>query len=160
MLRSPAACTPAFFAATVAAASLLAACGDNQATGDSVDTQAPTTTASVPGGVVRSLPESLILTANEPATIYYTTDGTAPDTSSDHGPSPVVVSDLDVELRIETARDGVGPLGVDDAPPRRALAREGDVVEALVEVAQRCDGQVDDLGLHRLGHATAALSQT
>jgi len=52
------------------------------------DSTAPTTTASPTGGSYNS-DQSVTLTANEPATIYYTTDGSTPTTSSTSGSSPV-----------------------------------------------------------------------
>ena len=68
--------------------------------------------------------------------------------------------DLDLELGVEPTGDGVRAPGIDDPPPARALARQRDVVEALVQLAQRRDGEVDDLGVERRRHATAARSQT
>jgi cysteine-rich repeat protein len=53
----------------------------------------PTTTASPAGGVFRT-PPTVTLTADEPATIYYTTDGSLPTTASASGPSPVTVAGL------------------------------------------------------------------
>jgi len=54
------------------------------------DTTAPVTTASPPGGSYTS-PQSVTLTANEPATIYYTTNGATPTLASPvySGPIPV-----------------------------------------------------------------------
>ena len=49
---------------------------------EEVDTTAPTTTASPPGGTYTST-QLITLTADEPATIYYTTDGSTPTTSSE-----------------------------------------------------------------------------
>src|SRR2546427_2500718 len=48
----------------------------------------PTASASPAGGTYTSA-QSVTLAASEPATIYYTTDGTTPTTSSTNGPSPV-----------------------------------------------------------------------
>ncbi|MFQ5454664.1 MAG: fibronectin type III domain-containing protein [Nitrospirota bacterium] len=56
-----------------------------------IDTSFPTTTASPPGNRYGSA-QSVTLTANEPATIYYTTDGTTPAVggpTTTSGPSPV-----------------------------------------------------------------------
>lgn len=86
----------------VLAALLGAACGDNTpgvSTPDAgpsadanADTVAPTTTASPPGGAGFDVPPVVTLTADEPATIYYTTDGSAPTTSSPSGASPLEVT--------------------------------------------------------------------
>lgn len=54
------------------------------------DPDAPTVTASPAGGVTRD-PVSVRLTASEPATIYYTTNGTAPSTSSSRYVGPITV---------------------------------------------------------------------
>lgn len=48
----------------------------------------PLTTASPAGGSY-SVPQSITLTTSEPATIYYTTNGDTPTTSSASGPSPI-----------------------------------------------------------------------
>ena len=48
----------------------------------------PTVTASPPAGTY-SGPQSVSLTASAPGTIYYTTNGSTPTTSSPNGPSPV-----------------------------------------------------------------------
>ncbi len=91
----------------VAAVLLGTACGDNspategdpdamtaQPDADVADTTAPTTTASPAGGVGFDLPETVTLTADEPSTIYYTTDGTTPTTASASGPSPLAVTGI------------------------------------------------------------------
>lgn len=90
----------------VAAVLLGAACGDNSAgTVDpdampagpdaaATDTTAPTTTASPPGGVGFDVPQAVTLTADEAATIYYTTDGTTPTTASPSGASPLEVTGI------------------------------------------------------------------
>lgn len=46
-------------------------------------------TVASPAGGSYSSPQSVTLTASEPATIYYTTNGSTPTTSSANGPSPV-----------------------------------------------------------------------
>ncbi len=56
------------------------------------DTQAPTTTANPVGGNFFDMPTTVTLTADEPATIYYTTDGTEPMASSASGASPLTVT--------------------------------------------------------------------
>lgn len=55
------------------------------------DTAAPSTTAS-PGGGTYTSAQGVTLTANETATIYYTTDGTTPTTSSTVYSGPITIS--------------------------------------------------------------------
>src|SRR5262249_51441162 len=72
----------------------LAACGDVSHKPDaSTDTTAPTTSASPEPGVSRTPPQ-VTLTSNEPATVYYTTDGSEPSDASPHGDSPLAVTGL------------------------------------------------------------------
>jgi peptidoglycan/xylan/chitin deacetylase (PgdA/CDA1 family) len=52
------------------------------------DTTPPIVSASPPAGNY-NVPQSITLTANEPAVIYYTTNGADPNLSSSHGTSPV-----------------------------------------------------------------------
>lgn len=72
------------------AALAAAACGDDL-DGDSV-AGPPTTTATPLAGVYRTGPV-VTLTANEPATIYYTTDGSTPTTDSASSESPVTIDE-------------------------------------------------------------------
>src|SRR5206468_708888 len=58
------------------------------ATQDYINNLPPTVSASPAGGTYTSA-KSVTLTASEPATIYYTKDGTTPTTSSTSGPSLV-----------------------------------------------------------------------
>jgi hypothetical protein len=58
--------------------------------------------------------------------------------------------DLDLDLGIEPAGDRVRAVRVEDAPVTRPR-RRGQVVQALVELAQRRRGEVDDLDGCRLG---------
>jgi len=69
------------FAALTCIAMLLALAVPAMAAKPGSDTTAPVTTASPLGGTF-SEPVSVTLTVNEPATTYYTTDGTTPTTSS------------------------------------------------------------------------------
>ena len=55
-----------------------------------IDTIAPIVTATPPGGFYNAS-QSVTLSANEPATIYYTVDGSAPTTASTVYTSPVVI---------------------------------------------------------------------
>ena len=72
--------------------------------------------------------------------------------------------DLDLELGVEPAGDRVRAVRVDDPPARGPSGAAGEVVQALVELAQRRLGEVDDLDRRRLGgarrHQTVARSQT
>ena len=56
-----------------------------------IDTDAPIVTASPLGGQFTTA-QSVVLTAGEPATIFFTTDGTTPTTASARGASPVTVN--------------------------------------------------------------------
>lgn len=58
--------------------------------GDGEDTTAPTTAATPSGGTYGS-PRSVTLTANEPATTYYTLDGSPPTTGSTVYSNPIEV---------------------------------------------------------------------
>lgn len=55
------------------------------------DTTPPIVSASPAGGVYNS-PQSVTLTSDEPATIYYTTDGSTPTTSSTKYTAPIPIS--------------------------------------------------------------------
>jgi len=68
---------------------------------DPNDTTAPTTTADPPGGPYYELPSSVRLESDEPAIIYYTTDGSTPDTSSTSEVSPVVVTTITDGMEIK-----------------------------------------------------------
>ncbi len=72
--------------------------------------------------------------------------------------------DLDLDLGVEPARDGVRTARVDDAPVTRTGRTPGEVVQALVQLTQRRRREVDDLDgcVLTLGdrHQTSAFSQT
>ena len=62
---------------------------------DPDDTTPPVTTADQPGGRSRNpIPEELWLTTNEPAMVYYTTDGSEPNETSTQEPPPVLIPHL------------------------------------------------------------------
>ena len=62
---------------------------------DPNDATAPTTSATPPGGRSRdAVPGNVVLTTDEPATIFFTRDGSEPTSSSPSEPSPVTVTDI------------------------------------------------------------------
>src|SRR5262249_33657500 len=65
---------------------------------------------------------------------------------------PHVTVDLDLHVGVETAGDCVGPGGVDDPPAGRA-GLAGQVVQTLVQLAQRRLGQIHDLDCLGRAHA-------
>jgi hypothetical protein len=108
-----------------------------------VDGQVPSTTISPPPGDYQTL-TVLVLGADEPATIYYTTDGTDPTTSSESGASPIVLPGLSegtTELRY-FAVDAAGnaeavqsaSYRVDKTPPATIAAPPGGRYVSLTEV--------------------------
>ena len=52
---------------------------------------------------------------------------------------------IDLDFRVDTARDGVGAVRVEHAPAARRGRVVNEIVEALIEVAERRGGEVDDL---------------
>ncbi len=70
-----------------------------------LDTTPPVTTPSPAGGTYTSV-KSVTLTANEPATIYYTTNGTAPTTTSPAYSGPLTIG-VTTSLKF-FARDSAG----------------------------------------------------
>ena len=75
-----------------------------------VDTVAPTVTASPAGGQFTTA-QNVVLTASEPATIFYTTDGTTPTATSTSGPSPVTVNIAQSTTLKYFAKDPAGNVG-------------------------------------------------
>ena len=73
---------------------------------------------------------------------------------------PDVPFDLDVELRVEPAGDGVRPARVDDPPAPRARAGARDVVQALVELPQGVTARSTTSRLERRRHQAIAFSHT
>src|SRR5207249_8032510 len=90
-----------------------------------LDTTAPTVSAS-PAAATYTSAKSVTLAASEPATIYYTKDGTTPTTSSTNGPSPVtgIIINNNSTLKF-FAKDDSGNIGpavtqvytIDTTPP-------------------------------------------
>ncbi len=80
-------CRFSYFVLVLLLSAIISACGSGGGSSSSStptttsDTTAPTTTASPAGGTYSSA-QTVTLTANETATIYYTTDGTTPTTGS------------------------------------------------------------------------------
>ena len=64
--------------------------------------------------------------------------------------------DLDLEGRVDTNRDSVCAIWVDDAPAQRTPS--GTVVQPLVEFAERRRCEVDNLNVRRSCHRTASFS--
>ncbi|MCI0558838.1 MAG: chitobiase/beta-hexosaminidase C-terminal domain-containing protein [Nitrososphaera sp.] len=73
-----------------------------------IDTVAPTVTASPPGGMYSS-GQSVTLTASEPSTIYYTTNGATPTTSSSVYSLPLSITSATTLSFM--ARDAAGNFG-------------------------------------------------
>lgn len=85
------------------------------------DTTPPSVGATPPGGTYAAA-QSVTLAAGEPATIYYTLDGSAPTTSSLSGPSP---------LAVEVSESGtLRYFGVDAAGNSGAVASQAYVIQA------------------------------
>jgi hypothetical protein len=79
-----------------------------------IDTVAPTVTASPVGGQFTTA-QSVVLTASEAATIFYTTDGTTPSATSTSGPSPLTVN-VPSSLTLKYfAKDPAGNVGLADS---------------------------------------------
>jgi hypothetical protein len=83
-------------------------------TGVVVNTGVPTVSASPAAGTYSSA-QSIKLTSSAPGTIFYTTDGTTPTTSSTSGTSPVTVPVSNTETLKFFAKDtanNVGPISL------------------------------------------------
>src|SRR5688572_1732170 len=64
------------------------------------DGAAPATTADPPGGSFREMPAEVRLASDEPATIFFTLDGSTPTTASPSEPSPVLLTELPPDTTI------------------------------------------------------------
>ncbi len=85
-------------------------------TWDPNDSTAPTTSITPDGGQIPAA-GAVVLTSSEPATIYYTTDGSEPTTSSASGVTSVAVPNLAVGDGDVTVRFfAVDPAGNSEAP--------------------------------------------
>lgn len=109
---------------------------------DPSDGDAPAVSVEPPGGPTRALPLFVMLTTDEPATIYYTTDGSEPTQSSAHDTSPTIVTGIEdgTELRYFA----VDPTG--NAAPVKSAVYDLDVagpaaVSALAAVPK--PGQIE-----------------
>jgi hypothetical protein len=75
-----------------------------------------------------------------------------------------VALDLDLDRGVKPAREGVRAARIEDPEPSRSGSAAGQVVQPLVELANGCRPEVDDLELgclrHRDVHQTFAFSQT
>jgi hypothetical protein len=85
--------TPHLWCLLFVSAVALASCGGGHGGGGGGDSTPPVTTALPSGNPSSTLTisQSVVLTASEPATIFYTTSGTAPGTSVS-GPSPLTIT--------------------------------------------------------------------
>ena len=71
----------------------------------------PTVSASPPTGTYNPS-QSVTLTASAPGTVYYTTDGSTPTTSSTNGPSPVLLAintNSTLKFFAKDASNNIGP---------------------------------------------------
>jgi hypothetical protein len=70
-----------------------------------------------------------------------------------------VAVDLDLDVRVDPAGDGVGAVGIEPTQVPRPSAVRGEVVETLVQVAKPRRGEVDGLEPGRDAHPTRAVAQ-
>jgi hypothetical protein len=93
-----------------------------------LQTVAPITTASPEGGTYTSA-QSVTLTANKPATIYYTSNGTTPTTSSPVYSSPISITTtttlkffaVDNAGNSESVKTEIYTINIDHTPPVTSL---------------------------------------
>lgn len=109
-----------------------------------IDTSAPTVTAAPQGGIYNS-EQSVTFTADEPATIYYTADGTTPTTLSDTYTDPILVEETKTLTFFGV--DGLGNAGeissvqyiIDTVPPTVTAAPPGGTYDSVQEVTLSSD---------------------
>ncbi|MEM9598759.1 MAG: chitobiase/beta-hexosaminidase C-terminal domain-containing protein, partial [Acidobacteriota bacterium] len=116
--------------------------------GPAVDTTPPTTTASPSGGTFGSS-VTVTLTADEPATTYFTLDGTTPDTASSVYAAPLQISvdttlrffSIDVAGNAESVRSAVFVIGGggDTTPPTTTASPPGGSYGGPVSVTLSAD---------------------
>ncbi len=120
-----------------------------------IDTTAPTTTASPAGGTYASA-QSVTLTCNDGSglgcyKIYYTTDGTTPTTSSPVYSSPINLSVTtalkffakDLAGNSETVQTQIYIIGADTTPPTTTASPAGGTYDSAQSVTLTC---TDGLG--------------
>ena len=106
------------------------------------DTTPPVTTASPSGGTYTAV-QNVILTANEPATIYYTTNGSTPTTTSQvySGPIPIPATTTlkffarDVAGNSETVKTATYTLNLDTTPPVTTASPPGGTYSSAQSVS-------------------------
>jgi hypothetical protein len=119
-------------------------------TGTAGDKTPPITTADPPGGTHASA-LSVTLTSNEPATVYYTTDGREPTVSDNDGTGPSPLSGIDISADTTLkffAKDTAGNVesvkmqtyvinsGPDETPPTTTAAPPGGEYGSAVSVTK------------------------
>ena len=101
----------------------LAACGNFEWFPKTVDKTPPNVTASILGKTlfnnatthVSAFPAAVVFASNEPATIYYTTDDSAPSTAS---PSVIIASSVGVPGPTITSNTFLKFFGIDATPQK------------------------------------------
>lgn len=99
--------------------------------------RAPPTTVASPAGGAFAVPQIVVLTADEPAAIYYTTDGSSPSTSSPVYSDPLTI-DVDTVLSFAA---------VDPAGNAEAVQGETYVIDTeppVVSITSPTGGMTDD----------------
>lgn len=106
------------------------------------DETAPAVSISPPDGTVFAPSVTVTLSANEPATIFYTTDGSLPTDGSGSGRSPVVLASITGTTTVRYfARDAAGN---SSAPASATFVRDADMT-APVSAAPRESFAASDL---------------